>query len=217
MGGFMQFNLSFERSEVYEYGAALLAVLACAREVGEDRCLQLHLSLCGKALRLKHWASPDDWTPIVVKPQYVFRDRKTIERDVAYVAKRLSERMVAGHMAIALFKKAIGLQTLPKGIQRLSVNQMAEFVLDDAEQADASNVKRRIWAPSRLVIHLAAAAAIIGQQRSQSGQLIGVESFLIDRAFIEEVVRLAEELEAIIAKYPKFPVKPDQLIRFRLS
>lgn len=44
-----------------------------------------------------------------------------------------------------------------------------------------------------------------------------MESFLINRAFVEEVVRLAEELEALIAKDKKFPVRTDQLVRFRLS
>jgi hypothetical protein len=171
------------------------------------------------ALWLGHLENPDDWTPITVKPQYVFRDRKIIDRDVASVAKRLGERMVAGRMASAFFQKgALGhLKPLPKGIKRLSVNQMAEFVLDDSEQADAGNLKRRMWAPSRPVIHLAAAAAIVGQKRRKSGEVIGLETFLIDRAFVEEVVRLAEELEALIAKDPKFPVKADQLVRVRLN
>jgi len=90
-------------------------------------------------------------------------------------------------------------------------------VLDDAQQADSGNVERRVWAPSRPVIHLAAAAAIVGQRLSKSGGIIGLESFLINRAFVEEVVRLAEELEALIAKDKKFPVRTDQLVRFRLS
>ena len=50
----MHFEINLERDEVYECGAALLAVLACANEVGEERRDQLHLSLCGKALWLRH-------------------------------------------------------------------------------------------------------------------------------------------------------------------
>ena len=85
--GFMQIDLNIEHNEVYERGAALLTVLACAKEVGDERSLQLYLSLCGKALWLRHLENPDDWTPVTVKPQYMFRDRKVIDRDVAYVAK----------------------------------------------------------------------------------------------------------------------------------
>jgi hypothetical protein len=204
----MQFDLNFERDEVYECGAVLLAVLACPR-ADDEKSSELYRSLCGKGLWLRYLKNADDWTPILVKPQYVFRDRKVIDRDVAYVAKRLEKRLIAGRMAIAF-----GLQTLPKGIQRVSVNQMAEFVLDEAEQVDVSNVKRRFWAPSRPVIHL---AAIAGQKLSKGGELVGLERFLINRAFVEEVVRMGEELEALVAKDPKFPAKPDQLIRFRLG
>jgi hypothetical protein len=215
----MHFEINLERDEVYECGAALLAVLACANEVGEERRDQLHLSLCGKALWLRHLENPDDWTPIMVKPQYVFRDREVIDRDVAFVAKRLGERMVAGRMAVPFFlKPELGLlKSWPKQIERLSINQMAAFVLDDAGQADAGNVERRIWAPSRPVIHLAAAAAIVGQQVRKNGYNLGLESLLADRALIEAIVKLAEVLEGLVATDPKIPVKADQLIRFRLG
>ena len=93
-------NLAYE--EVYERGAVLLTALAYPQQSDPTRSLQLYLSLCGKALWLKHLMEPGDWTPIQVRPQYVFRDPKVIDRHVAYVAKRLGERMVAGRMAIAL-------------------------------------------------------------------------------------------------------------------
>jgi len=149
----------------------------------------------------------------------VFRDYKTIDRDVGFVVKRVGERMVAGRMAIPYFQQAeLGrLPPLPKEVQRLSLNQMAEFVLDDAGQAETGNLEQRIWAPSRPVIHLAAAAAIAGQQLRKSGYPLALETLLFHRWLIEAIARLAEELEALIAKDPKFPVKADQLIRFRLG
>jgi hypothetical protein len=215
----MQFDFNFERNEVYECGAALLAVMACAKTVKDEKSSALYRSLCAHALWLQHLESPDDWTPITVRPQYVFRDRKVIDRDVAFVAKRLGERMVAGRMAVPFFlKPELGLlKSLPNQIRRLSINQMAEFVLDDAGQADAGNVERRFWAPSRPVIHLAAAAVIVGQQVRKSGYNLGLESLLVDRALIEAIVKLAEVLEGLVATDPKIPVKADQLIRFRLG
>ena len=74
-----------------------------------------------------------------------------------------------------------------------------------------------MWAPSRPVIHIAAAAAMAGQELSKRGELFGLESFLLDHSFIDKVVRLAEKLEALVAEVPKFPIKPEQLIRFRLG
>jgi hypothetical protein len=126
--------------------------------------------------------------------------------------------MVAGRMAIPFLRKALGAAgPLPSGIRRLSLNEMAEFVRKDAGQSDAENIEKRVWASSRPVIHLAAAAAMVGQQRRKSGQIIGLESFLFDRSLIEEIVRGAEEFAGLIAKDSKFPVKAEQLIHFRLS
>jgi hypothetical protein len=218
-GDVMRFDENLKYDEVYEHGAILLTALAYPQQSEPTRSLQLYLSLCGKALWLKHLAEPDDWTPITVKPQYVFRDSKSIDRDVGFVDKRVRERMVAGRMAIPYFRQAaLGrLPPLPKDVQRLSLNQMAEFVLDDIGQAETGNVEQRIWAPSRPVIHLATAAAIVGQQLRQSGYPLALESLLFHRWLVEAVARLAEELEALIAKDPKFPVRPEQLIRFRLG
>ncbi len=214
----MQFDLSFERNEVYECGAALLTVVACATSLDETHTFQRYLSLCGRALWSKHLAAPNDWTPITIKPPYVFRPHNIINRDVAFITRRIGERMIAGRMAIAFLWKALGAENpLPNEIKRLSINQMAKFVLDDAEQSEVTNVERRYWSPSRPVIHLAAAAAHVGQQLKKSGKTITLASFLLDREFIDAVTLQARLLELVIARDPKFPVKAEQLIRFRLG
>ena len=214
----MQFDVSFRRNETYECGAALLVVLACPPETADQRRLELYRSLCGKALRLAYDCDPDNGAPITVKPQYVFRDRETIARDLHFVEKRLGERMVAARMAIPLLRMGLpGSPPLPREIKRLSINELAQYVLEDAGQKDTTNVQRRFWAPSRPVIHLAAAAAVVHQMRIRAGQLVAFESLLINRAHIEAVVRLAEELEGLIAGNPKFPVRAEQLIQFRLG
>ena len=106
---------------------------------------------------------------------------------------------------------------MPREIKRPSINELAQYVLEDAGQTDTTNVKRRFWAPSRPVIHLAVAAAVVGQIRARAGAAVAFESLLVNRAHIEAVVRRAEELGAHIAGNPKFPVKAEQLIRFRLG
>jgi hypothetical protein len=106
---------------------------------------------------------------------------------------------------------------LPQGIKRLSLNEMAAFVAEDAGQVDPINVERRVWAPSRPVIHLAAAAVMLGQRLNKRGIPTGLETFLLDRGFVEEVSRKAEKLRALIASNAKFPVKAEQLVPFRLG
>ena len=214
----MQIDVSFTQMEVYECGAKLLALLACPAELEQAKHEELYLSLCGRALWSRYLASPDDWTPITVRPQQVFRHPDRIDSDVAFVGRRFGERMVAGRMAVPFFWQAeLGDQLmLPRQIKRLSVNQMAEFVLEDAGLADPENVESRFWRPSWPVIHLAAATAFIGQQMKNAGEPFSLETFLVSREFIECVLRKAEELETLIANDSQFPIKADQLIRFRI-
>ena len=93
-------KLSFQRSEVYEVGAALLVLLSYPVEKSETRNGDLHASLCALALWRRYLDDPNDTTPITAKPQYIFRDWKRIIRDVSLVNKRLRQRLVASRMAI---------------------------------------------------------------------------------------------------------------------
>ncbi len=215
----MEIRLNFERDEIYECGAALLAVLACPKSSDEDKWPELHASLCGKALWIKYMLAQNDRTPVPVKLPYVFRDAKRVDRDFQFVGRRISERMVAGRMAVPFFWHAeLGdALMLPHGIERLSVNQMAKYVLDDAGLADSENVEKRFWAPSRPVIHVAAAMAFFAQKLLEAGDTPCLEHFLLNRELIEAAVRQAEALERLIADDPKFLVKSEQLIRVRLA
>jgi hypothetical protein len=214
-----QLGLSFDRNAVYECGAALLVVLACPNEnVSEERRANLHASLCGRALWTAHLANRDDTAAINVKPPYVFRDIQTIDRDTKFVDKRFQERLVAGRMAVPFLQKAeLGrLPRLPPAIKRLSINQMAEFVSDDAGQSDANNVERRTWATSRRVIHLAAAAAVVRQELGKRQIHFGLEQLLTCRETIAEIIRRAQLFEDLITKSPTFPVPASDLVQVRL-
>ncbi len=139
----MEIELNFERNEIYECGATLLSVLACPKASDEDKWPELHASLCRKALLIKYMLAQDDWTPVPVKLRYVFRDAKRVDRDFQFVGRRISDRMIAGRMAVPFIWRAeLGdAFLLPRGIERLSVNQMSQYVLNDAGQADPENVE----------------------------------------------------------------------------
>ena len=215
----MQIDISFARMEIYECGAMLLALLACPSESEEGKRAELYLSLCGRALWSRYLAAPDDGTPITVRPQHVFRHPDQIDADVGFVGKQFSERMVAGRMAVKFFERAGAgsVTALPKEIKRLSINEMANYVLADAELKDPEYLEKHIWRPSRPVIHLATAAAIIGQESQGAGQGIQLESYLSRSDLIKDLFLRAEVLALIAERDAHFPVEADQLIRIRLT
>jgi hypothetical protein len=126
--------------------------------------------------------------------------------------------MAASRMVIPFLQQAESGEPpkLPAGIKPLSINKMAEFVMEDAEQSDPNNVKRRYWIPSRPIIHLAAAMAIIAQEQIRKGHPLAMELLMFDQALIEEIIGRAIVFEDLIAKSQKFPVKADKLIQVRL-
>ncbi len=216
--GRQSIGISFQNNEVYECGAMLLAVLAHPVDDKDDnRRANIHASLCRHALE-SQYLSPDDWRPKPVKLPYVFRDAKIAKRETKFAARRLGERLVAARMAIPfLHRSELGqAPTLPKAIKRWSVNEMASFVRDDAGQSDAGNVKRRYWAPSRPVIHLAASMAVTGQALNKAGVQLGLKHLLFWRELVEGIVQRAQAYEELIARDQTFPVKADDLIKVRM-
>ncbi len=211
-------EINFERDEVYECGATLLAVLAYPK-VNEEhsRLAEVHSSLCGRALWMRFLNDPSNIARITVAPQYVFREQRLIDRHALFVNKRLSERIVAGRMAAAFLMAAEGrIPPLPRGVKRLSVNEMSEFVREDAGQKDAGNVESRIWRPSRPVIYLAAAISVVLQEGDRRGLKVIFEDLLWNRELIETIVRKANIFAQVIAAEPKFPVDSETLIQFQL-
>jgi hypothetical protein len=93
---------------------------------------------------------------------------------------------------------------------------MAEFVLDDAGLSDANDVEKRYWAPSRSVIHLAAAALVVGHEFKERQISLAPERLLFSREWITEIIRRAEFAESLIASDTKAPVKVETLLKVRL-
>ena len=125
--------------------------------------------------------------------------------------------MIAARMAIGFLKEALTGEApkLLAGIERMSVNQMAELVLDDAGYTEPENVETRIWRPSLPVIHLATAIQLMLQLAEPDAGRLGLEALLLDRGIIELVVRTAEYHRSVLMQ-SRLQIDPDKLIRFRL-
>jgi hypothetical protein len=208
--------IDFKCLEVYEAGAMLVTLLACPVESEETRS-RVHASLCTRAIRAKCLIEPD-WATSAqsIKPIYALRAQPDINRDLLTLERRLRDRAVAGRMVIAFLKETLTGE-IPPAINRLSLNELAKFVLDDTGFTNADNVETRIWRPSLPVIHLASAVQVLLFIAEPEVGPIGLEALLLSREVIELVIRTAEYHETVIAQSRRLRVDPERLIRIRLA
>jgi hypothetical protein len=212
--------IDFNRVEVYEAGASLITLLAYPGKSEEEARGAVHASLCYHALRATCELDPT-WalSPQRIKPIYALRTPQEVNKDLRTLSRRLRDRMAAGRMAIGFLKEiAAGqLPELPPTIRRLSINQMASLVLEDTGNAEVENVETRVWRPSLPVIHLATATLLLSRFLEPRTGRLDVETFLLSRELIENVIRAAEKHAALIAQSHRLRIDPDRLIKVRLA
>jgi hypothetical protein len=211
--------IDFDQLTVYEAGALVVTWLAHPDGKEELRS-RLHAALCACAIRATGENDPE-WAnaPQTLRPIYLLRTATEINRSLRQLKRRLRDRMVAARMAYPfLYEVNFGTAPrLPPGVKRLSINAMSELVLQDAGQSDPENVKTRVWRPSLPVIHLATAVHGFLHLSDGAPGPPGIGSLIFDRNVIEYVVRNAEACEALVGRSQRIRVKPDRLIKFRLS
>ena len=206
--------VDLNRVEVYEVGASLITLLAYPRE-REEVSAQVHASLCSYALRIRSASEPDQTTvPQPIKPIYAFRLEQDISRDLRTLERRMRDRMIAGRMGIGFLKEAVT-GRVPEGLKRLSINELAELVRDDAGYSEPENVEARIWRPSLPVIHLATALQVLLHLSDPQIGPIGYEALLLSRGVIELVIRTAEYHRVLFTKCRSLRLDPESLIRIR--
>jgi hypothetical protein len=211
--------IDLNRLAVYEAGALLVTLLAYPEASDETRG-NVHASLCTYALKIRSAREPD-WTvlPQPIKPLYALRSERDCNRDLRTLMRRWRDRMVAGRMGIAFLREALPGQVLklPPTVKRLSINQLAELVLDDTRITDAQNFETRIWRPSLPVVHLASAIQVYSILTEVGAPLSRLESLLLDREMIELIIQGAAYHETLMAQSRHLRFEPEKMIRVRLA
>ena len=215
-------SIDFKRLEVYEAGALLVTLLAYPGESEheEERRSRVHTSLCACALRAIYEVDPDRAvSPQLIKPIYAFQTERNCSLGLRTLPRRLRHRMIAARMAYPFLKEAESGQApqLPAPLRRLSLNAMAELVLEDAGHSDPENVETRIWRQSRPVIHLASAVHGYLHLVEAKTKPNGLGPLMTSRQVIEYVIRSAEYCASLVARSEGLRVDPEQLIKIRLT
>jgi hypothetical protein len=207
--------LDARRLSLFECGANLLALLAFPSTTEAKRA-GIAASLCASHLRAMFNASgnPDE----LVKDKYAFRDEQLIKKDLKTIDRLVRDRMVAARVAIAFLQDAVGHgPKLPSSVKRLSINQLAELVMEEANQSIPENFKTRVWRPSLPVIHLAAAVAVAINDRERRGEMkTSYGNMVADDEFLFDVLRYTIEYEIII-KNNKLRIDAKKLVFIRFA
>ena len=180
---------------------------------------QLYHSLCAYFIR-ERGARDADWAsqPQRLLPMHAARPEATISADMRSFDRHIQHRITAGHIAMAFILEVDQGKnlTLPKGVKRLSFNQMAESVSDDVQINDVGNIRRRVWQPSAPVLHLCAGlAATLQQVRKSQAPARTITADFADTAFLTSVLSLAQTFEEKLAK-SRLRTDPARLVRFRM-
>ena len=206
---------------LYEVGAAVATALTFSEPIDDDNVRgNIHASLCALALRAKTEAD-EEWarTPQLIKPLYACRSANETERDLRKFRRRLRNRMAAARMAVGFLQRPLMAKPppLPKGMTRLSLNQLAQLVLEDAGQQEPKNVVSRIWKPSLPVIHLAVAISVAANEAERHGLgTLHIFHLLGRRDVLECIAMYAKDLEEMVIANTNIHVSPDDLERIRL-
>lgn len=215
--------LDFSSSEIYECGATLLAVLAYPGVSTRAQRLSLQMSLCADYLRQLHAGETDASIILPLKPAYAFRNTQDVRKDIKTLERRLRDRAVAARMFRGFWQEAAGAEIrLPAGMTKLSLNQVAELVAKDAQQASSENIETRMWRPSIPVIHVAAALENVQLDAERLGEPgFSWGDILISRRLIEEIAAKAENIEEFISNSSKIKsqlnIIPAKLVQVRLA
>jgi hypothetical protein len=178
--------------------------------------------LCALATCSLHSGETDTTIILPLKPAYVFRREQNIKKDIKTLNRRLRDRAIAARMIRGFWQEAAGAAVkLPIGMTKLSLNQLAELIAEDAQQSP-ENIETRIWRPSIPVIHIAAALENILLDADRSGdQPSSWGDILVSRELVEEIVKKAEFIQNLIGASAKMRsqlnIKPSRLVKLQLA
>ena len=194
----------------YECGAILFSRPAFPEPDADSDLARLHASLCHLALRAiadgdEQWR----WSPQLIKPGYALLSESEVRTASRTVDRRLRDRLQAAIVAKPFLEQATTGQppTLPSGVEKLSLNSMAKYLLfrgkSDHDYGDVRNLHARVWRPSLPVIRLAVALNVLFERTKPAGpDKLGIHDLIRSREAIEFLVETAQSLEGLVTQIP---------------
>ena len=180
---------------------------------------RLYLSLCSWFIRDRARREPD-WAqrPQLIIPNQACRKEDDVRSDVKTLERRFKDRMTAGRMVVAFLQEVETgtVPPLPLRAERVSINEMAGYALDGRGIVDRTNMKSRVWRPSRRVLHLCAAWVTLAQEHfAEHGEPLEPVEATRKPEFLALFLHRAQLMEPLIER-SRLNLVVSDLIRFRL-
>ena len=213
----------------YEAGAALLTALSWPEMIDDVGAMgKRHAALCQMYMtaQIEFQAARAETDPsgtvdlAAVKPLYLTQPPKWVSTFDDELHRRLDDRMVAARVAIPFLRQAAGLPVqLPPGVKRLSLDRVTNLVLDDklTREKDDKNFQARVWRPSRPVIHIASAIAVLLDHAERQGNGFTVGDLFFQRNLIADVVGLSGQYAQLIPAITSIDMQPTKLIHLAIA
>jgi len=220
-----EINIPLSSLPMYECGAILFTYLAFPEPGAEEARGTAHAALCHLALRAISQDDPSGrWAPQIIKPGYALLTESDVRTALRTMDRRLSDRLKAAIVAKPFLEQATNGQAprLPPGVDHLSIENMAEYLLfrakENADVGDVKNFHARVWRASLPVIHLAVALNVLFECTKPAGlEKLAVHDLIRSPEAIEFLVETAQPLESIFPQITKLGISDDTLLRFRLT
>lgn len=131
-------------------------------------------------------------------------------------SRRLArDRLLAGWMLLQRLGKGVRPSGAAPPARRPSIEALAERALRWAGENRADNLVKRLWSPSRPVLHLAAAFQVMAAKAGLEEGKVG-DATLDDPALNEQIVTLAGEIEELVLGDDTFSAWSSSMIRINL-
>ena len=206
-------------TDPYDVSALIISTWACPEDKEKALRERLYLSLCSlfirdSARRGAEWAQ----RPQLIIPNQACRAEDDIRSDVKTLERRFKDRMTAGRMVVA-FLQEVEMGTvppLPPRVDRISINEMAGYALEGRGIVDRTNMKSRVFRPSRRVLHLCAAWVTLAQEHfAEHGEPLEPVEAMRKPEFLALFLHRAQLMEPLIER-SRLNLTAADLIRFRL-
>lgn len=209
------------KSEPFEIGAQILALLAYPQPEEDDRRIRVEGALCSEVVALAcAEQSPNAEALRKRFPHYAKRRQRA---GLASLPKRHKKAMQAGTMALGFLQEGISGRpaNLPATMSSMSLQNLSKHIANGDGITDDSHyenyddaikmVARRIWRPWHPVLHLASAYQIAC--RMFSGDADGMEYSIYNLAMHKALVDFAQFHASIIRCDPRLTDIAKHLIR----